>query len=51
MTSGVTFGFPADMEPELTRKWQKKWEETRSAVCYAQFFKLSRYRGIETMYV
>jgi hypothetical protein len=51
MTSGVTFGFPTDMEQELTRKWLKKWEETRSAVRYAQFFKLSKHRGIDMMYV
>ena len=50
MTSGIAFVFRGEMEQELKRRWQRL-EEKGSAERYARFFKLSKSRGLTTMYV
>jgi hypothetical protein len=54
MTSGVVFAFPGDMENDLVREWERfagRRSRNASAGCYAAFFKLSKRKGIPTVYV
>jgi hypothetical protein len=50
MTSGIAFVFPGELEKELTLRW-KRLEWKGSAERYAWFFRQSKKRGFETMYM
>jgi hypothetical protein len=46
MTSGIAFVFPEGMERDLVAHW-KRWDSTEH---YARFFKMSKSRGLATIY-
>ena len=47
MTSGIAFVFPKERERDLIARWTR-WDSTEH---YARFFKLSKSKGLATMYV
>lgn len=47
MTSGVAFVFPEEMERGLVARWTR-WDQAER---YARFFKLSKSKGLSTLYV
>ena len=47
MTSGVAFIFPEEMERRLVARWAR-WDQAER---YARFFKLSKSKGLSTLYV
>jgi hypothetical protein len=53
MTSGIAFTFPGGMEDDLLREWRRfagRRPHNASAGRYAALFKLSKRRGIETIF-
>jgi len=46
MTSGMSFVFPPEMEPELIERW-KQWDRSDR---YAKCFKLYKRKGIPVVY-
>jgi hypothetical protein len=50
MTSGIAFVFPPEMEQALKNRWHREWKGVRSARRYADLFKLSKRKGLNTMF-
>ena len=51
MTSGIAFVFPPVMEQTLSRRWAREWKNASSAKRYADFFKLSKRKGLDIRYL